>query len=236
MDPTLAKDIDTVLSLVRGHNWIAIAAILDGLLIRLSKDDRYVRFFPVAIAPKWRPWFALAVGVVEGCVAIKLLSHGAWSEAIFGGFSAGVTAITGHELVVESLRGGRDLFVPKAPPPPPGSTPPPAPKPISIKPPANVTIITDSSAKLVALFAAAVVLLSCQVPEPVVLLLRSDSCDQKARAAKGDAGTCDEKRARMEAVLHTDPACVDLYGDATPELVCHAKPDALAEGGTDGDR
>jgi hypothetical protein len=220
MDPALQSDLNTFLVLVRDHNWVAIAAIVDGLLIRLAKSDRFVQFFPVAIAPKWRPWFALGIGVVEGCIAIKVFSHGVWSEAIFGGISAGVTAITGHELVVESIRNGRDLFVPKLPPAPPGSVPPP-PKAISIKPPAST----------ITFLVITLLLQGCyRDPEAVVAMINSGECREKGLAAKGDAGTCEEKRARIEKVLQTDPDCVALYGDATPEVVCRVK----REGGSDG--
>lgn len=217
MDPSLQSDLNTVLALVRDHNWIPIAAILDGFLIRLAKDDRYVQWFPITIAPKWRPWFALALGVLIGIVALKLLSHGAWSEAVLGGLGAGMTAITGHALIIDSLRNGRDIFMPKTPAPPDAPPPPP---PISIKPPSNITIV----GMLVLL------LVSCKPPEPVVLLINSGDCLEKAIAAKGDGG-CEERRARMLPVLRTDPACVDLYGDASIELVCRLK-----EGGADVDR
>jgi hypothetical protein len=219
MDPSLQSDLNTALALVRDHNWIAIAAVIDGLLIRLAKSDRAVSFFPVAIAPSWRPWCALLVGIVEGIIAIKLLSHGTWSEAIGGGISAGITAITGHELVVESLRGGRDMFVPKAPAPPDA---PPPPKPISIKPPTNVTIT---------MLLLVVLLVACKPPDPVVLVINSGDCLEKALATKLDGGTCEEKKARMLAVLRGDRECVDLYGDASIELVCRVK-----DGGADVDR
>jgi len=140
MQPSEVKDL---LAALGTHNWIAIATLVTFVLVRICKDDRYVRFWPVAISPEWRPRFALLFGLVYGVVQ-KLATGGTWTEALAGGFLAGFLAIGGHELVVESFRQGRDIGVPKptAPLPSPpmfpaslfpatGSKRPP---PISIKP------------------------------------------------------------------------------------------------------
>ena len=134
-------EIDALIQLARGHDWIALAAVFAGLLIRLSKSDRFVAWFPIAIAPRWRAWAALVLGVAYGALR-ALVTGSRWPGAIAGGLTAGFLAITGHELVVEGLRKGRDVGVAKPPPPPPGTIPPPSPKAISLKPPPmTITII-----------------------------------------------------------------------------------------------
>lgn len=136
-----AGDIDNVVALARAHSWVPLVAVIVAVLIRLAKSDNAVRWFPILVQPRWRPWLSLALGVTGGVVE-KLASGGTWGEAIAGGLAAGLLPITGHELVVESLRNGRDVGVAKATPPPPGPPtplmfPPPSrpPPPISWKPP-----------------------------------------------------------------------------------------------------
>ena len=95
--------------------WIPIASIVVGGLVRLSKTDVWVKWFPVNLQPKIRPWAALVLGAASAAIG-HLTGGGTWPEAIAGGLMAGLGAIAGHELIVESVRGGRDLGVPKEPP------------------------------------------------------------------------------------------------------------------------
>jgi hypothetical protein len=189
--------------------WVPIATLIVGSLIRLAKSDRAVAWFPVAISPRWRAWIALGLGVVLG-VLQKLALGGSWVEAIGGGLSAGIAAITGHELIVESLRDGRDIGEAKRPPLAPGTLRPPTAPPISLKPP-----------PLPPLAMLALVLLGCG-PSPSTLKqsreleATSNACRERGLEVMRRGGTCQQKRSRLLQMAETDPDCVGLFGDAGP--------------------
>lgn len=107
--------IAQVAELAKGHAWVPLAALVIGLVIRLSKSDATWAFLARFNIPvQARPWAALALGVASG--VLQAVTGGAsWAAAIVGGLLSAVMAITGHELFVESLRGGREAFEKKAP-------------------------------------------------------------------------------------------------------------------------
>lgn len=115
-------ELQSILDLIERHQWVGLAAVIIGLVVRLMKDD--TRFPPLSIPPRWRPWVALALGVVSG--VLQAASTGTpWKDALLGGVVSACTAIAGHDTIVNSLRGGRDVPMPAAltkkstPPPPP---------------------------------------------------------------------------------------------------------------------
>jgi hypothetical protein len=110
-------EVDEAVSLAHGHAWIPLASLIINVLLRLSKTDAAVDWFPVSIRPRVRPVAALVLGVASGVLAG--LVGGSWFSAIVGGIVAGMMAITTHDVVVESIRKGRDIFVPKRPEPAP---------------------------------------------------------------------------------------------------------------------
>lgn len=85
--------------------WFSLTAIVIGGIVRLLKSDTPLPTVP----PRLRPWLALGLGLLAG--VLQAVTTGTpWLQALGSGFSAAVTAITGHELVVESLRGGVEPF------------------------------------------------------------------------------------------------------------------------------
>jgi hypothetical protein len=126
MDESPIVAVNDAISLVRSHAWIPLASLIINALVRLSKTDQAVAWFPVNIRPRVRPTAALVLGVASGVVAG--LAGGSWGSALVGGFIAGMLAITTHDVVVESIRKGRDIGIPKRQPAPamfpPGSIPP----------------------------------------------------------------------------------------------------------------
>jgi hypothetical protein len=215
------SDIDSAIQLARGHDWIPLSALAVGALVRLAKSDQAVKFFPVAIAPLWRSWAAVILGVLFGVVH-RLAAGGTWGEAIVGGVAVGITAISGHELIVESIRKGRDIGIAKQPPPPPGSLPPPQ-KPLSIKPPAQQVTILEMPPP----------------PGPMTLsVLKNNTFFNCALARR------DETRARGQLIalaligLMTLIGCRPIVAEAEQahdltvgEVACRAKGVSIARGG-----
>lgn len=95
--------------------WFTLSAIVIGGIVRLLKSDTPLPTVPA----RARPWLALGLGSAAG--VLQALTTGTpWPLALGSGFTAAVTAMTGHDLVVGSIRGGVEPFAssstPKVPP------------------------------------------------------------------------------------------------------------------------
>ena len=100
------------------HNWAAAALPLIFFALRLLKDDGPL---PYNIPSKYRPWVATGLGVLSGILQ-KVVTGTAWKPAILGGLFSAFGAMAGHDLLVQSARGGKEPFSkraddPAAPPP-----------------------------------------------------------------------------------------------------------------------
>ena len=97
-----------IYTLVEQHKWIPLAAVIVGLVIRLLKSDTKI---PITIPTRARVWLVLALGVVAGTLE-KVGTGGQWTPAIVDGLIAALLAMLGHETIVNSVRGGRDVPLP----------------------------------------------------------------------------------------------------------------------------
>jgi hypothetical protein len=117
MDPDF---ITQLLALAKAHSWVALAALVIGLLVRLVRDDSTVAWFPITIPSRWRPLIALGLGIVSG-ILNALVAKVDWPAAIVGGVVSAVTAMGGHAIVINALRNGRELGEKKTEAKAPGS-------------------------------------------------------------------------------------------------------------------
>lgn len=107
-------DFSALLSALSSHKWIVVAALVITALVRLFKSDTPLPFGWV-VPPRYRVWLALGLGIVAGVLNAGIAGT-PWQTAILQGLGAAISAILGHEFLVESLRGGREFFTPVAPP------------------------------------------------------------------------------------------------------------------------
>lgn len=124
-----------IVSLFEKRPWLVVAAFAIGLVVRLLKDD--IKGTP-NVPSNRRVFCALGLGVLSGLLEKKLgPSVGSaavtWIGGLLGGLGSAVAAITGHNVLIDALRGGREIPVPFLTKP--GISPSPG-KPPSIPPPA----------------------------------------------------------------------------------------------------
>lgn len=101
-------DSTQLVALAAGHKWLALIALVVGLLVRVFKDDTRI---PGVIPKPARPWIALGLGLVLGAVQQKI-AGASWSDAIVSGALAGLLPIVAHKLGIEWLRDGKEVALP----------------------------------------------------------------------------------------------------------------------------
>lgn len=104
-----------IVAAANAGQWILVAALAIGILVRLVKSDNK---FPIDIPPRLRVWLALGLGVISG-ILMKVASGMTWKASIVAGLASSVTAILGQNVVIDSIRGGKEIPVPglmKGPP------------------------------------------------------------------------------------------------------------------------
>lgn len=131
-------DLSGLLPLIVGHKWLALTAVLIGLVVRLLKDDTTI---PISIPPRLRAPLALALGGFAGALDKFLAGGGTqWKEALTQGLLGSLLAIAGHAIFIGSIRGGKELpipgltkeGVPPGPGKPPSLPPPPSMPPVDV--------------------------------------------------------------------------------------------------------
>lgn len=100
--------MEELFALIRAHQWVAVAAVVIGFLTRLLKSDTKL---PITLPPRVRPWLALVFGAASGMLE-TIVAGTPVDEALLGGLVAALTAIAGHDALIEGLRGGREVPLP----------------------------------------------------------------------------------------------------------------------------
>lgn len=107
--------IDAILQLValaKAHAWLPIAAIVIGFFVRLTKDDAPAWLPSWARIPaRWRPVAAAVLG--QAAAVVDALTRGTpWLDATISGVLAAAIAVLGHGVLIEALRGGKEVPLP----------------------------------------------------------------------------------------------------------------------------
>lgn len=121
-------DPNEVASLLEQRAWVPLAALVIAFAVRLVKSDTKL---PINLEPRYRIWLGVGLGAVSG-VLDHVVSGTPWRIALVGGAVSLALAVLGHETVVSSLRGGREIPIPGLMIP--GAAPSPG-KPITVHPP-----------------------------------------------------------------------------------------------------
>lgn len=99
--------IQQVLGFANDGKWWALAVVVIGAGVRLSKPDTWLP----NLDARWRPLAAAVLGVVLGIVDLAVRGD-TWQAALQWGLSAAVAAVVSHVLVVHVARDGKELPVP----------------------------------------------------------------------------------------------------------------------------
>lgn len=90
-----------------------LAALLIGAIVRALKSDTLPSW--LQIPPRLRPWLAIGLGQV--LTVVEAVAMGTpWRDAVLHGLAASLTAMLGHDTLVEGLLGGRELGASGDPP------------------------------------------------------------------------------------------------------------------------
>lgn len=97
---------EQIVSWILAGSWLALSAFVVGAIVRAVKAGWWPQ--PLRVAPKYRELTALALGALSG--VLEAAAAGTpWKEAVARGVVSGAIAILGHHVLIEWLRGGREL-------------------------------------------------------------------------------------------------------------------------------
>lgn len=100
-------DLKHVLELVTSHKYLGLSAVLIFAIARMMKDDTKGPSIP----PRLRTPLVIVLGVAAGI--LERVSMGVtWEDAVFDGISAALLATMGHQFLIESVRGGKEIRIP----------------------------------------------------------------------------------------------------------------------------
>jgi hypothetical protein len=103
----MGTEADTAASYALTGQWVLIAAAIIGLVVRLLKEDTWLPTLP----PRARAAYALGLGAASGLLE-HVFAGTPWKQALLGGVVAATLATFGHDVVIQGLRGGRELPLP----------------------------------------------------------------------------------------------------------------------------
>jgi hypothetical protein len=101
-------DSDQIVALIIGHKWLGLSAIAIALIVRLLKSDTKI---PITVPPRWRLPLAFALGQL-GAVLQHIADGTSWKNAIIGGLVSSALAVVGHDAIIMSARGGKEIPIP----------------------------------------------------------------------------------------------------------------------------
>lgn len=100
---------EQIASLIEHRKWVPIAGVVIWFLTRLLKSDTH-RWLP-SVPGRWRPLVPFAFGLASS-VAEALILGKPWVSALVGGVVSAVQALAMQDVLINALRGGKEVPVP----------------------------------------------------------------------------------------------------------------------------
>lgn len=101
-------DPQVIMDMLQKRAWLPLGALAVGVATRLLRSD--IKFFP-NVPPLYRVWACFGLGQIAGGLE-AVIAGKTYKEAILWGLIQSVIAIIGHNTIIESLRGGKEIPVP----------------------------------------------------------------------------------------------------------------------------
>jgi hypothetical protein len=102
-------DIQPFILAWHDKQWVLFGALIVGGLITLTKQGYLSTWLAQNIPPRYQPSLAIFLGI--GTLMVADIQGGkTWQQAVIDGLFAGLTAIAGHETVIQQLRAGKELI------------------------------------------------------------------------------------------------------------------------------
>ena len=115
VDPSdLGSLLPALVAAVQTHAWTMVAALVVGALIAFCKQGWASKWLDAKLTPAVIPWVSYALTFLSAAAA-DVIAGQPWPAALQAAFLAGFVPMVGHQFVIESLRGGKEI-VPQKPP------------------------------------------------------------------------------------------------------------------------
>lgn len=109
MDTQAIVDPQIVVDMFQKRQWLPLGGLGIGFIVRLLKSD--IKIFPSIDNPRFRIWACFALGQLAGTIE-SIIAGKTYKEAIVWGLTQSLMALTGHDLFIESIRGGKEFVIP----------------------------------------------------------------------------------------------------------------------------
>src|SRR5258708_9430967 len=101
-------DPAAIVAALRAHQWMLVAAFAIYAVALLAKQGWLGTWFQTHLPPRALPFISPIAGILF-LSSSEMIAGKPWLNALVDGLLAGFLPLIGHELVVESARGGKEL-------------------------------------------------------------------------------------------------------------------------------
>jgi hypothetical protein len=113
--PPASVDATAFVDAFKGHQWALLAALVIYAFAALSKQGWLGTTLQAHLPKRMLPFLAPLTALLLLSTGEMIFGKIPWPTAILDGFIAGWLPIVGHQVVIESMRGGKELVPAKKP-------------------------------------------------------------------------------------------------------------------------
>lgn len=106
LDP--AATLQSLFTAWNGHAYVLVAALVVAALVAIAKQGWASAWLASHLPSKSLPFLAMALGILATAAA-QIQAGVPWLQALINGILAGALATAGHQAVIESMRGGKEI-------------------------------------------------------------------------------------------------------------------------------